>query len=67
MWFKAMLPVSADVEKLWRLIGKYKRVNLGGENSMYTVYFTGNRADGLEVLAWILQIDDVHVELDARR
>lgn len=64
MWFKALLGVENDLPKIWESISKYNRVNLGGENGKYTVYFTGSIEDGLLVLNELLKTSSCQVELN---
>lgn len=64
MWFKALLPVTVDLPAVWERIHNYNRVNLGGEDSKYTVYFTGTIDEGLEVLRVLLETADINVQVN---
>lgn len=63
MYFKALLDVSVDLEKIWSSVSKYNRVNLGGEDSKYTIYFTGSIEDGMEVLREIINVGNSNIQL----
>lgn len=64
MYFKALLDVTTDLEKIWHSISEYNRVNLGGEDGKYTVYFTGTVEDGLEVLDIIAHTADGTIQVN---
>lgn len=63
MYFKASLDVSVDLKKIWDSINFYKRVNLGGEDGKYTVYFTGTMEDGLKVLETLVNSGDLSIQM----
>lgn len=63
MYFKALLDVSVDLEKIWHSISKYNRVNLGGEDGKYTIYFTGSIEDGMEVLKEIINAGSSNIQV----
>lgn len=65
MHFVLELPVTVDIEAIWKQISHYHRVNLGGINSYYTVSFTGEISDGCEILNYICNICDAHVTVDS--
>ena len=63
LYFKALLPVSVDIESIWKSI-PHDCISLGGENSKYSVMYEGPIIEGLEVLGTILkQADDHEVSL----
>lgn len=63
MYFKALLDVSVDLERIWKSVSKYNRVNLGGEDSKYTIYFTGSIDDGMEVLREIINVGSSSIQI----
>lgn len=64
MYIRALCVVeTTDLEEIWRLIHNYNRVNLGGEDSRYAVYFTGTISDGLEVLRVLLEQTECEVKI----
>lgn len=62
--FKALLPPSVDLPKIWDEIPDKKQTHLGGESGKYSVTYQGNVSDGLSILEVILtQVDEYEVNL----
>lgn len=59
LYFKALLPVSVDIESIWKSL-PHDYIHLGGENSKYSVVFSGPITEGLESLEVILKQADEH-------
>ena len=60
LYFKALLPVSVDIEYIWKSIPNRDFVHLGGENSKYSITYEGEIHEGLNVLEMILEQADDH-------
>lgn len=58
--FKALLPVSVDIEAIWKSIPYKENTHLGGESGKYSVLYEGEVKEGLEVLNIILEQADDH-------
>ena len=58
--FKALLPVSVDIEFIWKSISYKEFTHLGGEGGKYTVMQNGPIKEGLETLNIILQQTEDH-------
>lgn len=60
LYFKALLPVSVDIEYIWNSIPNKEFVHLGGESGKYSVVYNGEIHEGLGVLEMILEQADEH-------
>lgn len=58
--FKALLPVSVDIEAIWNSIPYKENTHLGGESGKYSVLYEGTVKEGLEVLHVVLEQADEH-------
>lgn len=58
--FKALLPVSVDIEAIWNSIPYKENTHLGGEAGKYSVAYEGSVKEGLEVLCIILEQANDH-------
>ncbi len=60
LYFKALLPVSVDIEHIWNSIPCKEFTHLGGESSKYSIVYEGEIHEGLKVLEMILEQADEH-------
>lgn len=62
--FKALLPPSVDLPKIWEDIPDHKHTHLGGESGKYSVIYQGEVPEGLAILEIILtQVDEYEINL----
>ena len=62
--FKALLPPSVDLPKIWEEIPDHTHTHLGGESGKYSVMYQGEVPEGLSILEVILtQVDEYEINL----
>lgn len=47
---KVLFDITADLSKIWEDIREFNKIDLGGEDSKYAIYYDGNYEDALKII-----------------